>query len=270
MILRRSLWALVIGIFAIGLPYQGIYSAKIGSLPGVSLASANEITVSAAISLKDALDEISHLYTTEHTGAEVHFNLGGSGTLQRQIEQGAPVDIFISASPKEMDSLQSQELVLPGTRKDLVRNSVVLIVPVGSAGVSSFQDLTNPAVKTIAVGEPQTVPAGKYAQEVLTYFGLYDQLKAKLVLAKDVRQVLTYVETGNADAGIVYATDAKISKKVTVVAVAPEDSHSPVVYPAALIKSSKNPAGAKVFLEFLSSEKARAAFQKYGFIPAGN
>jgi molybdate transport system substrate-binding protein len=105
---------------------------------------------------------------------------------------------------------------------------------------------------------------------VLRYFGLYDQLKAKLVLAKDVRQVLTYVETGNADAGIVYATDAKISKKVTVVAIAPEDSHSPVVYPAALIKSSKNPAGAKVFLEFLSGEKARSAFQKYGFIPAGN
>ena len=270
MIPRRSLWALVIGIFAIGLPYQRIYSPKIGSLPGVSPASADEITVSAAISLKDALDEISHLYTTEHPGAEVHFNLGGSGTLQRQIEQGAPVDIFISASPKEMDSLQSQELMLPGTRKDLVRNSVVLIVPAGSTSISSFQDLAKPVVKTIAVGEPQTVPAGKYAQEVLTYFGLYDQLKAKLVLAKDVRQVLTYVETGNADAGIVYATDAQISKKVTVVATAPEDSHSPVVYPAALIKSSKNPAGAKVFLEFLSGEKARAAFQKYGFIPAGN
>jgi len=169
-----------------------------------------------------------------------------------------------------MDSLQSQGLLLPETRRDLVKNSVVLIVPVGNAGVSSFQDLTKPAVKTIAVGEPQTVPAGKYAQEVLTHLGICDQLKPKLVLAKDVRQVLTYVETGNADAGIVYATDAKISKKVTVVATASEDSHSKVVYPAAVIKNSKNPAGAKAFLEFLASKKARTVFQKYGFIAASS
>jgi molybdate transport system substrate-binding protein len=270
MIPRRSLWTLLLGIFAIGLPCQGTYNAKIKSLPGVSPAPADEITVSAAISLKDSLDEISHLYTSEHPSAEMHFNLGGSGTLQRQIEQGAPVDIFISASPKEMDSLQSQGLLVPDTRRDLVKNSVVLIVPVDSACVSSFQDLAKPAVKNIAVGEPQTVPAGKYAQEVLMHLGIYDQLKPKLVLAKDVRQVLTYVETGNADAGIVYATDAKISKKVAIAATAPEDTHSPVVYPGALIKSSKNPAGAKTFLEFLSGEKARAVFQKVGFIPAGS
>ena len=255
---------------AIGLQGHGIYGAKIASSLGISPASADEITVSAAISLKDALDDISHLYASEHPGAEVHFNLAGSGTLQRQIEQGAPVDIFISASPKEMDSLQSQGLLVPDTRRDLVKNSVVLIVPVGNAGVSSFQDLTKPAVKTIAVGEPQTVPAGKYAQEVLTHLGICDQLKPKLVLAKDVRQVLTYVETGNADAGIVYATDAKISKKVTVVATASEDSHSKVVYPAAVIKNSKNPARAKAFLEFLASKKARTVFQKYGFIAASS
>lgn len=275
MILRRSLWTLILGIIAIGLPCQGIYITKIGSLPGVSSALSDEITVSAAISLKDAMDEISRLYTSEQQSAEVHFNLGGSGTLQRQIEQGAPVDIFISASPKEMNSLQSQGLLVSDTRRDLVKNSVVLIVPAGSVNISSFQDLTKAAVKTVAVGEPQTVSAGKYAQEVLTHFGIYDQLKPKLVLAKDVRQVLTYVETGNADAGIVYATDAKISnakisKKVTVVATAPEDSHSPVVYPAAVIKNSKNPAGAKAFLEFLASEKARVVFQKYGFIPASS
>ncbi|HKD64621.1 MAG TPA: molybdate ABC transporter substrate-binding protein [Candidatus Acidoferrales bacterium] len=270
MILRQSLWTLVLGIFAVGLPCRGIYSAKIGSLPTVWPASADEITVSAAISLKDALDEILHLYSSEHPSAEIHFNLGGSGTLQRQIEQGAPVDIFISASPKEMDSLQSQGLLVPDTRKDLVKNSVVLIVPVGSAGVSNFQDLTKPAIKTIAVGEPQTVPAGKYAQEVLMHLGIYDQLKPKLVFAKDVRQVLTYVETGNADAGIVYATETMVSKKVTVAATASEDSHSPVVYPAAIVRSSKNLAGAKMFIEFLGGGEARAVFQKYGFIPAGS
>ncbi|HLX84257.1 MAG TPA: molybdate ABC transporter substrate-binding protein [Terriglobales bacterium] len=270
MMLRRSLWMLVLGIIVMGAPCQEIYSASTGWLPGISAAPSEEITVSAAISLKDALDEIAHLYSTEHPNAEVHFNLGGSGTLQRQIEQGAPVDIFISASPKEMDSLQSQGLLLPDTRKNLARNSVVLIVPAGSTSISGFQDLTKAVVKTVAVGEPQTVPAGKYAQEVLTHLGIYDQLKPKLVLAKDVRQVLTYVETENADAGIVYATDAKISKKVTVVATAPEDSHSPVVYPAAVIKNSKNAAAAKAFLDFLASEKARTVFQKCGFIPAGN
>ena len=268
--LRRSLWMLVLGIIATGALFQDVHSANTGSSPDISPTPPDDVTVSAAISLKDALDEISHLYSSEHPSAEVHFNLGGSGTLQRQIEQGAPVDIFISASPKEMDSLQSQGLLLPDTRKNLARNSVVLIVPAGSTNISGFQDLTKAVVKTVAVGEPQTVPAGKYAQEVLTHFGIYDQLKPKLVLAKDVRQVLTYVETENADAGIVYATDAKISKKVTVVATAPENSHSPVVYPAALIKRSKNPAGAKMLLEFLGGEKARAVFQKYGFVPAGS
>jgi molybdate transport system substrate-binding protein len=268
MILRRSLWSLVLVALATGFTCEG--RATIGSPLVKPPASADELTVSAAISLKNALDEISHLYSADHPAAKIHFNLGGSGTLQRQIEQGAPVDIFISASPKEMDSLQSQGLLLPGTRRDLVKNSVVLIVPEGNKAISGFQDLTKPAVKTVAIGEPQTVPAGKYAQEVLTHVGIYDQLKPKLVLAKDVRQVLTYIETGNADAGIVYATDAKISKKVTVVATAPENSHSPVVYPAAVIKNSTNPAASKAFLEFLAGEEARAVFGKYGFVQAGS
>jgi molybdate transport system substrate-binding protein len=232
-----------------------------------SLRAANtDLTLSAAVSLKGALEEIVHLYGVEHPGVTVHFNLGASGTLQRQIEQGAPVDIFISASPKEMDSLESQGLLLPGTRKNLAKNSVVLIVPAGASQISGFSDLVKPAVRSIAIGEPQTVPAGRYAQEVLTHLNLYDQLKPKLVLAKDVRQVLTYVETGNADAGIVYATDAKISQKVSVIATAPQDSHSRVLYPGAVLKNSANPAVAKTFLEFLAGDKARAAFEKFGFV----
>ena len=232
-----------------------------------SLRAANtELTLSAAVSLKDALNEIVHLYGVEHPGVTVHFNLGGSGTLQRQIEQGAPVDIVISASPKEMDSLESQGLLLSGTRKNLAKNSVVLIVPAGASQISGFSDLVKPAVKFIAIGEPQTVPAGRYAQEVLTHLTLYDQLKPKLVLTKDVRHVLTYVETGNADAGIVYATDAKISKKVSVIATAPQDSHSPVLYPGAVLKYSPNPAVAKTFLDFLAGDKARGVFEEFGFI----
>src|SRR3984885_5729577 len=174
MMLRRSLWMLVLGIMAMGAPCQEICSAKTGSLPGISPAPSDEITFSAAISLKDALDEIAHLYSTEHPNAEVHFNLGGSGTLQRQIEQGAPVDIFISASPDEMDALGSEGLLAAGTRKDLARNSIVLITPADKSSAATFQDLAKPEVKLIALGEPQTVPAGKYAREVLTHFGLYE------------------------------------------------------------------------------------------------
>jgi len=233
--------------------------------PDGPAAAANEITVSAAISLKDALDEISALYQKSKPGVTVRLNLGGSGTLHRQVEQGAPVDVFISASPEEINALASHGLLLAGTRHDLLRNRVVLVVPIGKSPVMSFQDLASPGVKEIAIGEPQTVPAGKYAQQVLTHLGLYDRLKAKLVFSKDVRQVLTYVETGNVDAGIVYETDALTSRKVRVVATAPDGSHSPVIYPVAIMKTSKNPAAARDFESFLVGPPARAIFQKYGF-----
>jgi molybdate transport system substrate-binding protein len=235
------------------------------SKPAAALTPGSEITVSAAISLKDALDEISQLYRAKAPDATIHFNLGGSGTLQQQIEQGAPVDIFISASPDQMDALESKGLLLAASRKDMVRNSVVLIVPKGKQGIASFQDLAAPEVKFIAVGEPKTVPAGKYAEEILTHFGLYEKLKPKFVLGKDVRQVLTYIATGNADAGIVYATDALTSKDVTVVATAPKDSHSPAIYPLAIIKNSKNVQDAKKFADFLVGPQATEVFKKYGF-----
>ncbi|MGB2889510.1 MAG: molybdate ABC transporter substrate-binding protein [Candidatus Acidiferrales bacterium] len=242
----------------------------------VSLAEAREpqtqkqdLTISAAISLREVLDEIQSPFRTYHPDTTLHFNLGGSGTLQRQIEQGAPVDVFISASRKEMDSLEAKGLILAGTRRDLAKNRVVLVVPSGESGIKSFQDLTLPEIKHIAVGEPQTVPAGKYAQEVLTHFGIYDDLKSKLVLAKDVRQVLMYVATGNADAGIVYATDAQTTTRVKVAAIAPEESHSAVIYPVAVIKSSRNPSAAKEFIEFLLGARGRSVFEKYGFTTSG-
>ena len=225
----------------------------------------SDITVSAAVSLKDALDAATQIYNSKNPGATVHFNLGGSGTLQRQIEQGAPADLFISASPEEMDKLASESLLLPGSRQNLVTNRVVLVVPADGSGVSSFQDLTKPEIKLIAIGEPQTVPAGMYAQQVLTHLGLYDRLKPKFVFGKDVRGVLTYVATGNADAGIVYATDARVSPKVKVVADAPPGSHSPVIYPIAVIRASRNADAAKEFEAFLLSAPARAVFARYGF-----
>ena len=261
--LNRRSYVLVLASLISALIYGTAWSTLSGTPPpGIDL------TVSAAISLKDALEEIAQLYHAKKPETAIHFNVGASGTLQRQVEQGAPVDIYISASPDQMDSLESKGLLLSGSREDLVKNTVVLIAPKGKTEISGFQDLAGPEVKFIAVGEPQTVPAGKYAQQILTHFGIYEKLKPKLVLSKDVRQVLTYVATGNVDAGIVYATDARSASQVTVVGTAPEDSHSPVIYPVAVIKSSKNAQAAMNFVDFLLGLEARAVFQKYGFIPA--
>jgi molybdate transport system substrate-binding protein len=239
-----------------------------GSTPPSAVKA--DLIVSAAISLKDALDEAKQLFTTENPNVTIATNYGASGTLQLQIEQGAPVDVFLSAAPKQMDALEGKGLLLAGTRKDLLRNEVVLIVPKDSTlGISTFRDLMHANVKQIALGEPSVVPAGQYAKEVLTSLGIYDAVNAKAILGKDVRQVLTYVETGNVDAGIVYATDAMSSAKVKVVATAPAGSHSPVIYPAAVIKASRNPAAARAFLDFLATARGLAIFQKYGFLPAG-
>jgi molybdate transport system substrate-binding protein len=225
-----------------------------------------ELTVSAAISLKDALDTIKQAYASQAPGVSISMNYGASGTLQLQIEQGAPVDVYISAAPKQMDALESKGLLLEGTRKDLLRNEIVLIVPQGSTlGIKTFQDLLKADVKRVALGEPVTVPAGKYAQETLIHLGIYDQVNAKAVLAKDVRQVLTYVETGDVDAGVVYRTDALSSNKVKIVAEAPADSHEPVIYPVAIINTTKALAAAKAFEDFLAGQRARAIFEKYGF-----
>ena len=245
-------------------------AAVLSALAGNAQSSKHDVTISAAISLKDALNEVESIYTSSHSGTALHLNLGASGTLQQQIEQGAPVDVFISASPKEMDALESKGMLLPGTRHDLVKNQVVLIVPADRPGVSNFQDLLRTEVKNVAMGEPRTVPAGNYAQQVLTHFGIYDQLKPKLVFGKDVRQVLAYVATDNADAGIVYATDARITTRVKVVATAPDDSHAPVIYPVAIIKTSHEPSAAREFEQFLLGSQAHDVFAKYGFVPLGS
>jgi molybdate transport system substrate-binding protein len=254
---RRTFVSLLCLLLGAGATFSGSAPAQSGK---------TDLTVSAAISLKDALDEAVRMYQAQHAEVTIATNYGASGTLQLQIEQGAPVDVFLSAAPKQMDALESKGLLLEGTRKDLLRNEVVLIVPKDSTvAVTSFQDLLKPDVKKVALGEPVAVPAGQYAKEVLTHLGIYDQVNAKAVLAKDVRQVLTYVETGDVDAGIVYATDAMSSAKVKVVAQAPAGSHAPVIYPVAVIKDSKNPAAAKAFEDFLSGSQAHSVFQKYGF-----
>ncbi|HEY9597967.1 MAG TPA: molybdate ABC transporter substrate-binding protein, partial [Cyanophyceae cyanobacterium] len=223
------------------------------------------LTISAASSLKDALQSIQPVYTQQKPNVILTYNFGASGALQQQIEQGAPVDVFISAAEKQMNTLQGKNLLLAETRKDLLKNTVVLIVPKNSTGISNFKDLSSDKVKKIAIGDPQSVPAGQYGKEVLSSLKLFDPVKTKLVFAKDVRQVLSYVETGNTSAGLVYGTDAKISDKVQVIATAPENSHSPIIYPVAVVKRSKNPEAAKEFIQFLSSESAKGVFEQYGF-----
>ncbi|MDF5718060.1 MAG: molybdate ABC transporter substrate-binding protein [Rhizonema sp. NSF051] len=229
--------------------------------------SSSSMLISAAASLKDAMTEIKPLYEQKQSGVTINYNFGASGALQQQIEQGAPVDVFISAGKKQMDALEQKGLLVPGTRTNLANNRLVLIVPNNSTvGINSFNTLTDSKVKRIAVGEPRSVPAGQYADQVLKQLNIYDQVKSKLVFANNVRQVLAAVESGNADAGLVYASDAKISNKVKVAVVADEKSHSPIVYPMAVLKRSKNIDAAKAFVQFLSGEPTQSILQKYGFL----
>lgn len=225
-----------------------------------------ELTISAAASLEDAFNEIKPVFEEEHQNIKLFFNLGGSGALQKQIIQGAPVDIFFSAAEDKFDELVSKGIIDPNQSKDMLKNSLVLIIPKDSKdSIKGFEDLVKVDDKKIALGTPEAVPAGNYGKQTLESLGLWEQIQSNLVFAKDVRQVLTYVETGNAAAGMVYKTDALTSDKVTVVTEAASDSHDPIVYPAGIIKSSKNIEEANIFYQFLQEKKAKDIFKKYGF-----
>lgn len=225
-----------------------------------------ELNVSAAVSLKDALAEIQKNYEAKNSNIKLVFNLGASGALQKQIEQGAPADIFISAAPKQMNDLEEKNLVNKTTRKNLVENKLVVIVPTASTlNITKYEDLTKDEVQKLSIGETASVPAGQYAQEVLKKLGIWDKIQNKAVLAKDVRTVLTYVETGNVEAGIVYKTDAASSDKVKIAATAPEGSHQPILYPVAILSGAKQQKAAEDFLAYLSTPECKTIFEKYGF-----
>jgi molybdate transport system substrate-binding protein len=228
-------------------------------------AEAAEVTVSAAISLKNAFEEIGRLYEAKAGGTKLLFNFGASGDLARQIDGGAPVDIFASAAQKDMDGLDSKGLIIKDTRANFAANSVVLIVPAGSElTIASFESLAAEDVQKIAVGNPKTVPAGRYAEEVLTFYKLLPSVKNKLIFTENVRQALDYVARGEVDAGVVYSTDAMTQKKeVRVAATAPEQSHKPVVYPVAVVKGAKSEA--RAFVVFILSTEGQSILAKYGF-----
>ena len=235
---------------------------------GDALAAEQQgLTVSAAISLKNAFEEIGKLFEAKHKGTRVNFNFGASGDLVRQIEGGAPVDVFASAAQKDMDEAENKGLILPGSRINFAGNSIVLIIPADSkVRMQTFQDLRLSSVGKVGTGNPKTVPAGRYAEEVFVHFKLLPTIKEKLIYAENVRQVLDYVARGEVDAGIVYSTDAMVkAKEIKIIATAPDESHRPIIYPAAVVSKTGRQIPAKSFVTFLTSEEAGKVLQRYGF-----
>ncbi len=216
-----------------------------------------EITVSAAISLSDAFKDIGTEFQTKHPEVKINFNFGASGVLEKQIEQGASVDIFASASQLEMDSLEEKRLILKDTRTNFTRNKLVII---------ASSKLTIEELKTldkIAIGDPKTVPAGRYAQTFMENAGVYERFKSKLIFAENVRQVLDYVERGEVDAGFVYFSDT-IKSNMSVSSI--DDSLYPIiVYPIAVISDSQQPAISQLFIEYIQSNEGQIIIKKYGF-----
>lgn len=234
-----------------------------------SAAAKTPIRISAAVSLKNALTVLKQSYEKSTPNVELVINYGSSGLLQKQIEEGAPADIFLSAGHKQLDQLERKGLVLPGTRTHLLANELVLIVSKEKKSrIKSFADLVDNA-QSLSIGQPETVPAGMYAKETLINLKLWEQLKKRTMFAKDVRQVLAYVESGNVDAGLVYQTDTLALKSGSIVAFAPAGSHTAIVYPLAIMKDAKNRTAAEKFLAYLKSASAAKVFTAHKFIPLG-
>jgi len=221
--------------------------------------------VHAAASLTDALKEIGASFEKQ-SGDTLRFNFGASSTLARQIEEGAPGDLFLSADEAKMDGLEKKGLLVPGTRRSLLSNLLVIIVPVDAQEIpKSAAELTKPEYKKIAVAEPATVPAGIYAREYLQRLGIWDALNGKLVPTENVRGALAAVESGNVEAGFVYKTDALVSRKVKIALEIASDGGPKISYPFAVLKSSKDAERAKKLADYLGGPEARATFLKFGF-----
>jgi molybdate transport system substrate-binding protein len=236
------------------------------SLAAPPARAADQITVAAAISLKDALADVAKSYQSD-TGQSVQFTFASSGQLMAQIKNGAPIDLFISAAAKQVDQLAAAKLIDPATRRVIARNDLVLIAPANAKSPpASFKDLADPRHQRIALGDPRTVPAGEYAAQVLQALKLTDAVRPRAIYASNVRQVLDYVERGEVDAGVVYATDARESgPKVRLIDRAPADAHAPIVYPAAVVAASRHPDAARKFLDYLAGDKAQKLLAARGF-----
>lgn len=225
------------------------------------------ITVSAAASLTEAFTDIAREFEADHSGTKVELNLAGSGTLRTQIESGAPVDIFASASERDMNLLSGKGLIEESSRKDFAANTLVIVMPekTGSEILNTLEDLTAGNIEKIAIGNPETAPIGKYTEQALQTAGVWDEVESKVIFADTVKQVLTYVETGEADAGFVYETDAENGKKKLYEIAFTVPVSEPISYPVAVIKDSKNKEKAQEFVDFVTGARGQEILAEYGF-----
>jgi molybdate transport system substrate-binding protein len=243
--------------------------ALVAVLACAGTASAQDMSLSVAVSLKEAVEEMGKFFAASRPGVTMHYNFGASGDLQKQIEAGAPIDLFLSAAQRQMDELEKKNLIVPASRRAFARNALVVIKPADSkVDISKASDLLESRVGKIAIGSPKTVPAGQYAEESLRSLGLWDKVQPKLIFSENVRQALDYVARGEVDAGFVYTTDAATrAQGVKEAFRPPDDSYRPVIYPVAIVADSKQPALAQAFIDLLVSQQGRTVLAKYGFQP---
>lgn len=222
------------------------------------------LDVAAAASLRESVSDIAARFENEHH-VKVNLTFNASGTLATQIEHGAPADVFISAANEQVQQLEHVDLVLDASRKIVAGNQMVLIAPPGSK-ITSFEDLKSKSVEHVAIGQPDSVPAGKYAAQTFRSLGIYDEVEGKLLFATNVRQVLEYVTRGDVDAGMVYLSDARSAgESVKICAMASPDSHDPIEYAAVVIKTSDTPDLSRAFIEMMCDDAARSVFESSGF-----
>ena len=234
-----------------------------------TLARAQEITLSVAISMKEAVETLGRQFSQARPSVMLRYNFGSSGELQKQIEAGAPVDLFISAAQRQMDELEQKGLIDPASRRVFARNVLTVIKPAGSVlDISKPADLLDPKVRRIVIGNPRTVPVGQYAEESLKALALWDRVQPKLVFAENVRQALDYVARGEVEAGFVYSTDIPVRAGQVTEAFRPaEDTYRPVTYPVAVVKDSRQPALARAFIDLLMTREGQSALSRLGFQP---
>ncbi|HXU90984.1 MAG TPA: molybdate ABC transporter substrate-binding protein [Methylomirabilota bacterium] len=237
---------------------------------GVAEPAPRELTLSVAVSLKEAVEELGRRFVPAHAGVTLRYNFGASGELARQIEAGAPIDLFLSAGERQMDDLERHGLVVRATRRVLARNVLVAVKPVDSRlDLAKPADLLDARVGRVVVGNPKTVPAGQYAEQSLRVLGLWGPLGPRLIFAENVRQALEYVARGEVDVGFVYASDLASRPGRVREAFRPgEDTYSPIVYPAAVVTGAHEPALAEAFIGLLRSAEGQAVLARFGFQPA--